>query len=69
MKSQQILDFLIGRKTSSHTSAKSIFRGIAKSKNTRLTREQCERAIIAATVRLSEIRKEDAAKASKHDQD
>ena len=69
MKAQEILDFLIGRSINSHTSVKSIFRGIAKSKNIKLTRDQCERAIMAASVRLSEIRKEDAEKYKQNDRD
>jgi len=57
MRIQETLDFMLGRRETSNTSPKSVFREIGRTKGEKLTREQCERATIAIDIALSEIRR------------
>ena len=57
MRIQETLDFMLGRRETSNTSPKSVFREIGRTKGEKLTREQCERATIAIAVALSEVRR------------
>ena len=59
MRIQETLDFMLGRRETSNTSPKSVFREIGRTKGEKLTREQCERATIAIAIALSEIRREE----------
>jgi hypothetical protein len=57
MRIQETLDFMLGRRETSNTSPKSVFREIGRTRGEKLTREQCERATIAIAIALSEIRR------------
>jgi hypothetical protein len=57
MRLQETLDFMLGRRDTSHSSPKSVAREIGRTKGEKLTREQCERLTIAVAFALSEIRR------------